>query len=81
MGHEDIIGLADGVILTPAERAVLIEQAETLKVQCDGLIQSCQDSQGAKVILSFVSMLSTAEYISDVLKTKVKQVALRKQTG
>lgn len=70
----DIGTVAERVVLTPAERAVLVEQAETMKVCLTDHITACKDGTPKKVVTTYAKFLQTGQYASDLLGHKVHAV-------
>lgn len=67
----DIGTLAERVVLTPAERAVLVEQAETTKVNLDTFIAHCKEGTAGDAIKSFISVLRCSEYMNGLVNHKI----------
>lgn len=63
--------VADSVVLTPAERAVMVEQLEALKVQTDVLMKHCKEGTAKDVTLAFSVLIGHTEYIANILNTKI----------
>lgn len=71
----DFIGtVADRVVLTPAERAVIVEQAEAARLNLDTVIQHCKDGTAGDVIKSYVAVVQANEYVTSILNTKIVKV-------
>lgn len=72
----DLGSVAERVTLTPAERAVLVEQAETLKADLDAHITACKDGTPKEVVSTYTKALQTVQYASELLGHKVQAVLM-----
>lgn len=63
--------VADRIVFTPAERAVLVEQLETLKVHCDKVIEPLKDGTPTEVMDAWVRVHIPLQYLTDVFSRKV----------
>lgn len=69
----DIESVIEHVRFTPAERAVLVEQAETLKVQTDKFRTDVQNSQHADIVRGYLDMARTMKNIDDLCSLTVRR--------
>lgn len=72
--------LFNRVVLTPAERMVMLEQIQTLRLAVDNLQANVEDWNSRKVGESWMEMESALTYMNGVLNTKAA-AALRSMIG
>lgn len=76
--HEHELGtVLERTILTPAERAVLVEQASAIDVLMDNFVKQCKEGSSADAIQVFISMTNSFEYITNIINTKIGQTIAR----
>lgn len=62
------------IVLTPAERALMVEQAEAIKVALNTFITHCKDGTPAQVVKSYLPVVRANEYTTSIINTKVGHV-------
>ena len=65
------LNVMDNIVLTPAERALLVEQAETARVALEEFIQQCKGGTSGQVVRSYVPVAQAIDYASGVLTKKI----------
>ena len=65
----------EAVRLTPAERAVLVEQAEAAKVHIDQFIEAAKDKDPETAIYLWSTLGAPVDYVSEVLRRKITEAA------
>lgn len=73
--------IADQVILTPAERGVMAEQGETMKVALNSMISHVKDGSSGDVIRDFVPLIRAMDYLGTVVSQKVNEAFVRSCEG
>ena len=66
------LNVMDNITLTPAERALLVEQAESARVALDAFIAQCKEGTSSQVVRSYVPVAQAIDYASGVLTKKIK---------
>lgn len=61
------------IVLTPAEKQVMIEQALTQKTALDLFVQRIQAGDTRGLVLQWADMTQTWEYMSNVLQAKTNR--------
>lgn len=67
------LNIVDNIVLTPAERALLVEQAETARVALDDFIERCKDGTAGQAVRAYVPVAAAIDYASQVLTKKIDQ--------
>ena len=62
--------IASRIILTPAERTVLMEQLDTLKVSADAMRRAVVASKGTAMTEAWVQMGESMNYVGTILNLK-----------
>ena len=62
--------IASRIRLTPAERTVLMEQIDTLKVAADQMRKAVTDNKGTQMTEAWVQMGESMNYIGTILNLK-----------
>lgn len=73
MDHH-VAAMAERVVLTPAERAVVVEQCETARLHLEAVIKAAEDGASYDVIKGFTKSLRPLEYVQNILNTKIGDV-------
>lgn len=63
--------IADRTPFTPAERAVLVERAETLKVELDGFIKQVKDGTSQEVIEALIPAVQAFHGVEVIVRSKL----------
>ena len=61
------------IVMTPAERALLCEQAETLKVLLDTFESNVLSSDNRALVMTWAEMGHVVDYMSNVLQAKTNR--------
>lgn len=69
--------LADRVMLTPAERAMLIEQAERARVELDRFIYRCKHGTSGEALRAYVPATHAMDYASKIIGEKIRLTLLQ----
>lgn len=64
----------DRVILTPAERALLVEQAEATKAELEVFITDCKTGTAPDALRRYQHCSAHHDYIANVLNTKISLI-------
>lgn len=68
--------IAQRIRMTPAEQMVVVEQAQSIKADCDDLIKSMNGSPGDS-IAAFSRLGQHVSYLQSLLAAKVEDAARR----
>ena len=82
MGEDDelIRTLLDGVVMTPAERAVIRERVEQMKVDLDDFLKiACDEGDARGAVHQWAQFACGCEAVAELFGSKIKQQALRRQ--
>lgn len=66
--------VSERVVLTPAERAVLVEQAEAAKVALEQFQRQAREGTAGDTIRAFIPAIRAMEYGQNILNHKIAQV-------
>lgn len=78
MGDDDLMALLDGVVLTPAERAVIHERADQMKVDLDDFLRiACDEGDARGAVHQWAQFAVGCEAVAELFGSKIKQQALR----
>jgi hypothetical protein len=76
----DIEEVLPRLILTPAERAVLVEQANTINAMIAEFTKACELDTGEAVGRAYLELARHAEYIGNLVTTKLQHTAIQIET-
>lgn len=72
--HDHELGtVAERTILTPAERAVLVEQAQGMQVALAEFIKHCKEGTSGDAIKAYVPVAQANDYMTNIISTKIGQ--------
>lgn len=65
--------LIERITLTPAERALMVEQAETARVELAGFITACKGGTSLQVVERMAEVMKNCMYIAMILQFKIAE--------
>ena len=70
-----IYELAEATAFTPAERALLVEQGETLKLDIEGMMEAAKNGSSMDVLKRFASISLRIEWVDKIMQRKLTEAA------
>lgn len=67
----DMGTVVERTVLTPAERAVLVEQAQAMQVGLRSFIEMCNAGRSPSAIQAYDQVAQANDYITSIINTKV----------
>ena len=76
---DELMSLLGGVVLTPAERAVIRERVNQMKVDLDDFLSTaCDEGDAREAVHRWAQFAVGCEAVAELLGSKIKQQALRR---
>lgn len=70
---DDVYGVADKTTMTPAERALCVEQAETARLHLERFVDLCREGSTPDAIRAYLPAHQAMDYTQNILNEALRR--------